>query len=110
MSGAHTPGPWEVFHESRLDGGTRIFVRTAAFGWSAMVCRVTPIGEGSAMRWADEDMSDETRAANAADARLIASAPDLLAALIHIQQVACSESPELAIATEAIAKATGETA
>lgn len=44
----------------------------------------------------------------------IASAPqepavnaELLAALIHIQQVACSGSPELLIASEAIAKATG---
>jgi len=41
---------------------------------------------------------------------MIAAAPDLLEALIHIQQVACSGSPELAIATEAIAKATGEQA
>ena len=32
----------------------------------------------------------------------------LLAAMIHIQQVACSGSPELGIATDAIARAKGE--
>ncbi len=34
----------------------------------------------------------------------------LLEALIHIQQVACSGSPELSIATEAITKSTGSPA
>lgn len=50
----------------------------------------------------DEMREDNKRLANVADA-LKQQRDELLAALVNIQQVACSGSPELGIATNAIA-------
>lgn len=59
---AHTPGPWNVFYKSKYDE------------WHVSV----PMATGS-MKWALFD--DGIRSENPeADARLIAAAPDLLAA------------------------------
>lgn len=50
----------------------------------------------------DEMREDNKRLANVADV-LMKQRDELVAAMIHIQQVACSGSPELGIATNAIA-------
>jgi hypothetical protein len=69
MSAAHTPGPWQVGTQPPIPG------------WALAV-----VGEGRVV-------CDLTMAGNAeADARLIAAAPDLLAALQAIETI-CTESP-----------------
>lgn len=63
---SHTPGPWRAFFKPKYDE------------WHVGV----PHPDGSAMRVALFEDGIPTR--NAADARLIAAAPDLLAALERI--------------------------
>jgi hypothetical protein len=103
----HTPGPWEVFRETYADGGTRIMVRTAAEGWCANICRGTTVMEGSRLRWADEDMSEETRAFHAADAQLIAAAPDLLRVLTTMRDALRAAGYATQAADAVIEQATG---
>ena len=67
----HTPGPWMVESDGKEDATVTAF--TAVHHNPVYICRV--YGEGVLARAGD---STEERAANAA---LIASAPDLLAAL-----------------------------
>lgn len=83
----HTPGPWECFYKHKYDE------------WHVSV----PLAEGL-MKWALFD--DGVRSENPeADARLIAAAPDLLAALQELRY-ACTDKAE-SMADAAIAKALG---
>lgn len=82
---AHTPGPWRVApawlycgDDINVDAGTTGYIATCG------------------------KLGDETAAANA---RLIASAPDLLAALIGVVRIADRETDEFDAARAAIAKA-----
>lgn len=100
MTATHTPGPWRVEQETTgiwgacdpSDNSTR------GMGYPIAECRTTPSG-----RWASGPDYDEAEA----NARLIAAAPDLLAALEHILAGALS-LPRFAEdeARAAIAKAT----
>ncbi|HEL2957133.1 TPA: hypothetical protein UL931_000330 [Stenotrophomonas maltophilia] len=77
MSSKHTPGPWKVFPEEAHRDYVR--VRGTALGRRFKIANVpTPIHEGVTER----DV-EETRA----NARLIAAAPELLAALIKADQM-----------------------
>lgn len=94
MTATHTPGPWRVVHQ--MDGAVHV---------DGLTC-VADLGDAGA-----------TREANA---RLIAAAPDLLAALQALDAAAFTEDrrgvlmalpvthPAWATASAAIAKATGE--
>ena len=91
---AHTPGPWTCFYKSKYDE------------WHVAV----PMSEGS-MKWALFD--DGVRSENPeADARLIAAAPDLLAACLALKAAGPLGQREWNAAADmmdaAIAKATGE--
>ena len=103
----HTPGPWMVESDGKEDATVTAF--TAVHHNPVYICRV--YGEGVLARAGD---STEERAANAA---LIAAAPDLLAALemavATIERIAPKHGPfssvdgTLSVARAAIAKAEG---
>ena len=99
MNALHTPGPWEAKHREGTDGDYRTEVFSAKHGGIA-TCDWTPKNLGNGV----------TATYREANARLIAAAPDLLAAL---QAIAKTECASLAleyvqgIARAAIAKATG---
>ena len=97
MSKQHTPGPWTAVKLQDRDT-FNIF----ADGFVSAMCQV------SRMENSTRSTSGSETAANA---RLIAAAPDLLEALQHLM-VAHGEQLDYAFqqAQEAIAKATGETA
>ena len=98
MSTKHTPGPWTM--HPRFDDGAEVR-SLASVAW----CSVASTHGASGSQVIDVD---EARA----NARLIAAAPDLLAALHHISlasQNSMSSKEECGrIAREAIAKATKE--
>ena len=105
---AHTPGPWEVKPEEC--DRPYIRVRGTRLGGRFKVCNVlTPVYEGVHKREADE-----TRA----NARLIAAAPELLAALqVFAERNSSEEFITITVKTAhvdkaraAIAKATGSPA
>lgn len=97
---AHTPGPWDYHELTRINPRT-LHVRNRDI--SRGVCEL------SAAKW--ENTSAEEMEANA---RLIAAAPDLLAALVKCEDLLAeletggAENPELGIARAAIRKALGE--
>lgn len=97
MKNKHTPGPWKMLPEECDRPYIRI--RGTSIGDRYKIANVlTPIYDGVHQREADE-----TRA----NARLIASAPDLLEALqIAKESVGCVKALEIVRA--AIAKATGQ--
>jgi hypothetical protein len=92
----HTPGSWTIRREpsSRGRGFHRTVVRDG-FTW--------PIAEVSTAAGGQVDIAE-------ANARLIAAAPELLAALEDIQANADGGTLIYTIATAAIAKARGEEA
>ena len=61
------------------------------------LCRLKTASHGDDGKWAYNEI-----------VTLRKQRDELLAAMIHIQQVACSGSPELSIATDAIAGVKGE--
>ena len=92
MSAGHTAGPWD-----EVD----LFIVTAS---DSVICKLGG--------W-DEEYADE----QAANARLIAAAPELLASLIemtrawdHIKDANLVDGSSIRVARAAIRKATGETA
>lgn len=98
MSGSHTPGPWGV---SRLDGGEQYNILDSSDQPDANVV-------------ATARFHDDSPGETLSNARLIAAAPDLLAALRDVLRIAKAASlgvsgnaPRLARAEAAIAKATG---
>ena len=97
MNTQHTPGPWRtVRFASKVDARNHSF--GIAYGRSGNRLAIVD-GEGSA--------SD----ANAANARLIAAAPDLLAALEALEAVLRMSERDIEVfdvALAAIAKAKGE--
>lgn len=100
MKPIHTPGPWRVLHAQLKPGGINyIGVGTKTFG----VCSV---------EWATERTQDAVT--QIANARLIAAAPDLLAALQRWEQYArdnaySDEDCTFLTATRAaLSKATGD--
>ena len=98
MSTKHTPGPWTM--HPRFDDGAEVRA-IAPVAWCGVATTVGSSG----------DQSIDAAEARA-NARLIAAAPDLLAALHHISlasQNSMSSKEECGrIAREAIAKATKE--
>ena len=77
-----TKEPWRVERDtSDNDGGTRTYIAGGGANDADLhVARLTGVIEGSAKRWADEDMAEETRARNEADALRIVSCVNLLSA------------------------------
>lgn len=86
----HAPGPW------RVSAGN--LVRVMARGSDRPICGVHRRGRYS---------FDEVQAETLANARLIAAAPELLAALQAVVRVADRATIEFDAARRAIAKATG---
>ncbi len=101
----HTPGPWEWVRckPNGTDGPWQCFLQSPP-----NECNDTMV---TAMR---EDLAAFPYAATSPNARLIAAAPDLLAALqqiVYDEETTDSRNPEhpsITAAREAIAKATGE--
>jgi hypothetical protein len=91
---AHTPGPWEVDQDA---SGTYFVGNNETIGW---VCDIDQIAEDE---W-------ERGPVTMANARLVAAAPDLLAALQWIARVNAMDYEYQERARAAIAKATGEQA
>ena len=92
MSTAHTPGPWRVAFS---DGSGESYITTASN--QVIVCG------------AENCMGRPGGVRSPADARLIATAPELLAELQHVVFFYDQLKPEdLARAKAVIAKATGE--
>jgi hypothetical protein len=103
----HTPGPWHV------DDGTFEGIETGVYSADALIC-VAENGECMEMAFGDERWS-----VHEANARLIAAAPDLLAALSRLHEIAHGswfgddgtdsdeERAAMVAARAAIAKATG---
>ena len=92
MSGAHTPGPWKLHYDGQIDGND-----------GKAVCFFT---------W--DSFKEFNEGANAATARLISAAPDMLMALQHVEAVYRlnvvkdgEPSSTLANLQAVIAKATG---
>lgn len=91
--GTHTSGPWTVCEdgERNIQGSISIGV-------------ASPCGWFVADVWAD---ADELKASAQANARLIAAAPDLLAALRDVYENVRSDSPDMwCRVVDAINKAT----
>lgn len=97
----YTPGPWSVFNHSWSD--TTIL----AYGFEHGICSLD-------INHATEESQEEDEAQMAANARLIAAAPDLLDALEDLcermEQIVRDDqsTPCTVKARAAIAKATGE--
>ena len=99
MTAAHTPGPWQVAWSERVETNASI------------------LGQGDQIAWVESHQVGEERAR--ANARLIAAAPDLLAALRAMLASPAgvarplsgdevrSLSDAVSLARAAIAKATG---
>jgi len=93
----YTPGPWTIDHE-----------RIGPFGEPvAMLCDMTASSPGTVVNWPrGTEVADD--AENEANARLIASAPDLLEALeALVENIWLGRGLELANACATIAKAKG---
>lgn len=95
----HTPGPW------------RAVTATVREDASGLPCRAIVGADGAFVALLDK--IDSPNKHGAEDARLIAAAPDLLAALVECEDLLAeladggAENPELEIARAAIAKARG---
>ncbi len=87
MQSNPTPGPWTICYDGQLDGPNGETI--CLFTWDSF-----------------KEFSEPT---NSANARLLAAAPDLLAALIDLVERG-TDSPEHVAAERAIARATGESA
>lgn len=107
MDVQHTPGPWKLEHTSGGDGG----------GCCVVVDGMPP---RNGIAYVQAQVDDPYNYARNANARLIAAAPELLAALLPMVQFAMIfhvDCPDRAAAVQAkidaaraaIAKATGET-
>lgn len=103
----HTPGPWHAGHMTDIDAkcNCRSVVSEHYFGAIAVIPKRSdgPLGEGG------NDAPPEDEAI--ANARLIAAAPDLLAALGAVMErfgPGTMDESVFAMATEALIKATGE--
>ena len=95
---SHTPGPWRIiFGGFESDDGFGIGTDNAA----ASRVKVT------AECWPCTIIDQQHRAELSANARLIAAAPDLLAALVGVVRVADRATVEFDAARAAIAKAKG---
>jgi hypothetical protein len=86
----HTPGPWST---RPIHGNPQSFYLAA------------PSGELMAEIWATTHLRDDVLYANA---KLIAAAPELLAALQHLMRYDFGDSEGAKEARAAIAKATGQ--
>ena len=98
---SHTPGPWKVgadepFVYALNDAGTNRFFAGVQAGW---------LTEGGTNKPEDKRTSHDEVMANA---RLIAAAPDLLAALEELLEGGCIWVKQEYIARDAIKKAKGE--
>ena len=96
----HTPGPWRVGYSDDSGTGEDGFYCVTASDTECVVRSGESFGLGYGIE-------------NAADARLIAAAPDMLAALIDIQSAGRDELNDSAseawqVVAAAISKATGE--
>lgn len=97
MSAEFTPGPWIVTQEC----GAHV-IRGADLDRKS--------DSGVDYKWRDY-VASTWGGENEANARLIASAPELLAALIYVQENVADDSPHMwEMAAKAIAAATGEQA
>lgn len=76
--GKHTPGPWTIYpHTNGRLGCTIAFDGRGTDFTSTDICEVMPEDDnGAAIRVAD------------ANAQLIAAAPDMVAALLHVRDLA----------------------
>ena len=95
----HTPGPW-YWEEASENGEVRPVLRT-----KATINRVCDFGRDA---WQDSLCGEPP---DAADARLIAAAPEMLEALVDCREALrrAGATGELKVVDDAIAKATGET-
>ena len=100
MSAKHTPEPWSV-SEYEEHGGYDCMTGCVRAG------PVTLDGADYGQKWCTEIKPAQLEAM-LADARLIAAAPDMLAALRGVLLVADRATVEFDAARAAIAKATGE--
>ena len=99
----HTPGPWRYeLYGYEADDIRHAVLSEANDLWVAATYR-----SGTT---ANEDTSPEANAEAAANARLIAAAPDLLQFSIHMRDSFAIGSPIHMEACRLIAKATGEQA
>lgn len=100
MSDRFTPGPWEISGSS--------------FGGRVLVYEGTPGDAKGMVATCDAGNYSRSRAEGEANARLIAAAPDLLAALRPFAAFACDLGPDETcdchncVARAAIRKAVGE--
>jgi len=94
----HTPGPWSVHADS-----WGIEIRAASGDPRTYLCIAERIG-GRRVRREDQSWDDGEAQANA---RLIAAAPDLLAALQALKERGHTQATWM-LAERALAKATGE--
>lgn len=90
----HTPGPWQIDYGKKYPRGVSRVNRTDALG-----------GINSIVRWNGIGMPSSVE--GHANARLIAAAPELLAALKAVVAIADRRTDEFDAARAAIAKATG---
>jgi len=96
----HTPGPWEWTPDFETVDGRETWSLVNADGWGILSC--------------DGVENSPQVATSIHDARLIAAAPDLLAALVEIRQVARDNDTHShrmrisMLADAAIAKAKGQ--
>lgn len=86
VSGAHTPGPWRVEDGTTLIWGDCIphDHSSRGMGYPIAACRTNPSGNWSTGPYADEAE---------ANARLIAAAPDLLAAVQKLMALNNEHAP-----------------
>ncbi len=104
MSGQHTPGPWSV-----ADGRATGF-KTAS-GGESILANARPTDDFFILKIAEME-TNVSAAERAANARLIAAAPDMLAALLGVQQStewSCMETDTQDAVLAAIANATTPT-
>jgi len=100
-SPTHTPGPWAQMEKGDGDGGLVILGPDRRGVANTVARRET----GVAVAWSDYRSSEESLA----NARLISSAPDLLAALhYYAGSVGPSGMDDGSKARAALARATGE--
>jgi len=93
MNTKHTRGPWYFYTEPQPNGCPIVGARGLMVAMLAHTVNQV-----------------EQKEEALANARLIAAAPELLAALENIAAATCSDSRSVIIARAAIAKATGEQA